>query len=187
MGPAEHCAEHSKRQKRDQEKPSHGAKIAPARLKKPFRNRRQHKTLGNSAVMGALMSFALQRPLTALAILACAACSPTADRVKATVTTIDRTCDFVETTFEGKKAMSARGYTDSCNSTDEWSKVREKRNKLVSGRATLHLSYIAPQDGSEQTGELKITGRDDAFYEIKAGDQIEILVSKSDPAKIRQA
>jgi hypothetical protein len=133
------------------------------------------------------MHIALQRPVTALVILACAGCSPTADRVKATVTTIDRSCDFVETTFEGKKAVSTRGYSDSCNSTDEWAKVREKRGKRVSGRATLHLSYVAPQDGSAQTGELKLTGRDDAFYEIKAGDEIEILVSKSDPTKIRQA
>jgi Flp pilus assembly protein TadD len=133
------------------------------------------------------MSIALRRPLAAMIILACAGCSPTADRVKATVTTIDRTCDFVETAFEGKKAVSTRGYTDSCNSTDEWAKVREKRNKRVAGRATLHLSYVAPQDGSQQTGEIKLTGGDDAFYEIKAGDEIEILVSKSDPTRIRQA
>ena len=134
------------------------------------------------------MSFALQRPLTVAVIIAsAAACSPSADRVKATVTTIDRSCDFVETTFAGKKAVSARGYTDSCNSTDEWAKLREKRNKKVSGRATVHLSYVAPQDGSARTGELKLTGRDDEFYEIKAGDEIEILVSKSDPTRIRQA
>jgi|SoimicMinimDraft_11_1059739.scaffolds.fasta_scaffold27845_1 hypothetical protein len=116
-----------------------------------------------------------------------AACSPTADKVKATVTTIDRTCNFVETEFEGKKAVSARGYTDSCNSTDEWAKVREKRNKTVSGKATIHVSYVAPADGAEHSGEFKITGRDDAFYEIKAGDEIDILVSKSDPNRIRQA
>jgi len=133
------------------------------------------------------MRFALGRPLAAMIILACSACSPTADRVKATVTTIDRTCDFVETTFAGKKAVSARGYTDSCNSTDEWAKVREKRDKRIAGRATLHLSYVAPLDCSQQTAELKRTGRDDAFYEIKAGDEIEILVSKTDPTKIRQA
>ena len=83
--------------------------------------------------------------------------------------------------------MSARGYTDSCNSTDEWAKVRKERKKRIAGQATLHLSYVAPQDGSQQTGEIKLTGRDDAFYEIKAGDQIEILVSKTDPTKIRQA
>jgi hypothetical protein len=134
------------------------------------------------------MSTALKQRLVAIAVCAgAAACSPTADKVKATVTTIDRTCDFIETEFEGKKAISARGYTDSCNSTDEWAKVREKRNKTVSGRATIHVNYVAPADGAEHTGELRITGRDDAFYEVKAGDEIEILVSKTDPAKIRQA
>ena len=134
------------------------------------------------------MGGVLQRSLLVMAICAgTAGCSPTADKVKATVTTIDRTCDFVETTFEGKKAISARGYTDSCNSTDEWAKVREKRNKKVAGRATIHVSYVAPADGAEHSGEFKITGRDDAFYEIKAGDEIDILVSKTDPNKIRQA
>jgi hypothetical protein len=134
------------------------------------------------------MRRALSRSLTIIAGCAgAAACSPTADKVKATVTTIDRTCDFVETTFEGKKAMSSRGYTDSCSSTDEWAKVREKRNKKVSGRATIHVSYIAPADGTEHMGEFKLTGRDDAFYELKAGDEVEILVSKSDPTRIRQA
>jgi len=138
--------------------------------------------------MGASMNIAFQRHLAAVVFLACAAgCSPTADKVKATVTTIDRSCDFVETTFEGKKAVSARGYTDSCNSTDEWAKVRKERKKRIAGQATLHLSYVAPQDGSQRTGEIKLTGRDDAFYEIKAGDEIEILVSKTDPTKIRQA
>lgn len=134
------------------------------------------------------MSGMVSRSLVVIALCAgAAACSPNADKVKATVTTIDRTCDFVETTFEGKKAMSARGYTDSCSSTDEWSKVRQKRNKKVSGRATIHVSYLAPADGAEHTGEFKITGRDDAFYEIRAGDEIDILVSKTDPTRIRQA
>ena len=134
------------------------------------------------------MSGVLSRGLVVIAACAgAAACSPTADKVKATVTTIDRTCDFVETTFEGKKAISARGYTDSCNSTEEWAKVREKRNKKIAGKATIHVSYVAPADGAEHTGEFKITGGDDAFYEVKAGDVIEIFVSKSDPTKIRQA
>jgi hypothetical protein len=133
------------------------------------------------------MTVTLQRPLAAMIFLACAGCSPTADRVKATVTTIDRTCNFVETTFEGKKAVSARGYTDSCNSTDEWAKVRKERSKKVSGRATIHVSYVAPMDGSAQTGEFKLTGGDDAFYELKAGDEVEILVSKTDPTRFRLA
>jgi hypothetical protein len=113
-----------------------------------------------------------------------AACSPNADKVTATVTTIDRTCDFTETTYEGKKAVSARNYTDSCTSTDEFAKVKEQRNKMVSGRATVHVSYAAPKDGSYQTGEFKMTGTDDDFYTLKAGDSVDILVSKTDPTQI---
>ena len=56
----------------------------------------------------------------------------------------------------------------------------------MSGRAIIYVSYVAPADGAEHTGEFKITGRDDAFYEIKAGDEIDILVSKTDPTRIRQ-
>jgi hypothetical protein len=105
---------------------------------------------------------------------------------KGSVTTIDRTCNFVETTYDGTKAKSARGYTDSCNSTDEWASVRKKRNKTVSGKAVVHVGYTAPQDGSYRMSELRFDGRDDEFYELKAGDEIEILVSKSDPSKIRK-
>jgi hypothetical protein len=104
---------------------------------------------------------------------------------KATISTIDRTCDFIETTVEdGHK--SARGLTDSCNSTDEWEKVRAKRNKVVSGKAVVHVSYTAPQNGSYQTGELTLTGRDDEFYSLHAGDSVAILVSKADPTRIRK-
>jgi hypothetical protein len=106
---------------------------------------------------------------------------------KASVATIDRTCDFVETTYEGKKAKSARGYSDACNSTDEWATIREKRNKKVSGRAVVHVTYTAPQDGSYRTSELRFDGRDDEFYQLKAGDEIDVLVSNSDPSKIRKS
>lgn len=109
--------------------------------------------------------------------------------VKATITTIDRTCNFVETTYDGatNKATSARGYSDSCNSTDEWATVREKRNKKVSGKAVVHVSYTAPQDGSYRTSQLRFDGGDDEFYELKAGDEIEVLVSNADPSKVRKS
>jgi hypothetical protein len=107
-------------------------------------------------------------------------------RAKATVSYIDRTCDFVEKSQRGS-TESVRDYTESCYSTDEFDTVREKRNKVVSGRAVVHLSYTAPKDGSYQTAELPLTGRDDEFYELKAGDEIDILVSNRDPAKIRKA
>jgi hypothetical protein len=105
---------------------------------------------------------------------------------KASVSTIDRSCNFIETTKEAGKT-TARGYTDSCNSTDEWASVREKRNKVVSGRATVHITYTAPKDGSYQTAELKFDGRDDEFYKLRAGDEIQILVSNDNPKKIYKA
>ncbi|QIL03205.1 hypothetical protein G7078_10735 [Sphingomonas sinipercae] len=105
----------------------------------------------------------------------------------ASVVMIDRTCNFTETTTDenGKKTM--RGVTDSCNSTGEWGKVREERSKRVSGKATVHLQYIAPQDGEAHTAQLKFTGGDDEFYEIKAGDQIKVLVRNDDLDKVTLA
>ena len=105
---------------------------------------------------------------------------------KASVVMIDRMCNFVETSQEDGQRV-ARGVTDSCNSTDEWETVKDKRNKVVSGTAVVHLTYIAPQDGSQQTSELKFDGRDDEFYELKAGDEIEVLVSNHDPSKVTKA
>ena len=106
---------------------------------------------------------------------------------KADVYLIDRTCDYVETTTSADGRSSAQGKSGSCLSVDEWETVRQKRSKVVSGKAVVHVSYTAPQDGSSQTSELKFDGRDDEFYNLKAGDQINILVSKSDPSKIVKA
>lgn len=105
---------------------------------------------------------------------------------KATVFEIDRECNFIETTRDPDGRTTARGVTDSCNSTDEWSKIREKRSKKISGKAVVHVSYTAPQDGSSRTAELRLTGADDEFYEWKVGDEVQVLVSNTDPAKIRK-
>lgn len=51
----------------------------------------------------------------------------------------------------------------------------------------VHLSYTAPQNGQAETGELKFDGRGDEFYRLRAGDEFDILVSNSDPTKIRKA
>ena len=106
---------------------------------------------------------------------------------KASVVMIDRLCDMTETTTEADGTTVARGMRDSCSSVDEWETVKENRSKVVSGTATVHVTYVAPQDGSHQTSELKFNGRDDEFYELKAGDEIEVLVSNDDPAKIRKS
>ena len=104
---------------------------------------------------------------------------------KGSIVMIDRKCNFTETTTEGDGHTVARGITDSCNSTDEWATVKEKRNKVVSGTAVVQVSYTAPQDGGYRTSELRFNGRDDKFYTLKAGDELAILVSNDNPAKIR--
>ncbi len=106
---------------------------------------------------------------------------------KGSIVMIDRKCSFTETTTEEDGHTVARGITDSCNSTDEWATVKEKRNKVVAGTAVVQVSYTAPQDGAQHFAELNFDGRDDEFYELKAGDDIAILVSNDDPSKIKKA
>lgn len=107
---------------------------------------------------------------------------------KASVYLIDRKCDIVETTTAADGRTSARGLNDDCKSAeDAWNKAKAKRDKTISGKAVVQVSYTAPQDGSYQTSELRFTSRDDEFYDLKAGDEIDILVSNSDPAKITKA
>lgn len=107
---------------------------------------------------------------------------------KAEVSTIDRECKIVRTTYdENYKPTGSQTLTDSCSSVDEWDKVREKRTKVVDGTAVVHLSYTAPQNGQPETSELTFNGTDDEFYQLKAGDQVDILVSNSDPTKVRKA
>jgi hypothetical protein len=106
---------------------------------------------------------------------------------KADVYLIDRTCDYTETTTGPEGAASARDLNSSCSDVEEWETVRTKRTKVVSGKAVVHVSYTAPQDGSSHTSELQFDGRDDEFYELKAGDQMDVLVNNSDPAKVIKA
>jgi hypothetical protein len=103
---------------------------------------------------------------------------------KATVYEIDRKCDIIETTtsFDGKK--SSRTYNGECKSIDAWQTAAAKRDHSISGNATIKVSYTAPQDGSSQTSELHFTSRDNEFYDLHAGDEVDILVSNSDRSKI---
>lgn len=106
---------------------------------------------------------------------------------RATISTIDRNCQIIETEYDGDyKRKSSRVYTDSCNSIDEWEKVKTKRKKDVAGTAVVHVDYTVAQTGRPQSGDLRFDGHDDEFYRLKAGDEIDILVSKSDPSKIRK-
>lgn len=107
---------------------------------------------------------------------------------KASVFMIDRKCDIVETmkTSDGRTKKS-RIYNDECKSIEAWDDAKAKRDKSISAKAVVHVSYTAPQDGSQRTSELRFTARDDEFYDLKAGDEIGILVSNSDPDKIKKA
>ncbi len=107
---------------------------------------------------------------------------------KASVFMIDRKCDIVETTKTASgQTLSARKYKDDCKSIDAWEKAKSKRDKSISAKAVVHVSYTAPQDGSQHTSELSFTARDDEFYDLKAGDEIRILVSNSNPDEITKA
>ena len=103
---------------------------------------------------------------------------------KATVFLVDRECRF-NREYEGGKTEFV---TQSCNATDEFKTIAKapdgKRKMDVDGKAIVKVTYTAPQDGSYQTSQLRFDGRDDEFYKLKAGDQIDILVSNDDPAKI---
>lgn len=103
---------------------------------------------------------------------------------KASVFLIDRQCKFDRQYDDGKRET----VTQSCTATDEFKAIAKapggKRKMDVDGKAVVKVSYTAPQNGSYQTSELRFDGRDDEFYELKAGDQIDVLVSSDDPAKI---
>jgi len=105
---------------------------------------------------------------------------------KASVYLIDRTCDIIETTTSAG-SKSTRVYKGDCKSIDAWEKAKSKRDKSIAGTAVVKVTYNAPQDGSYQSSELKFQSRDDEFYDLKAGDEIDILVSNEDPTKIRKA
>jgi hypothetical protein len=103
---------------------------------------------------------------------------------KANVFLIDRKCKFDRVWTDGKREV----VTDSCTSTDEFADLAKaspaQRKKKIDGKAIVKVSYTAPQDGSYQTSQLEFTGRDEEFYKLKAGDQIDILVSNEDKTKI---
>ena len=136
------------------------------------------------SIYGAAAAFVLVAGVSAYSAMDRAANYKTA---KASVYLIDRKCDIVETTTTADGKKSSRRYNDDCKSIDAWEAAKAKRDKTISGRAIVKVSYTAPQDQSSRTSDLKFTSRDDEFYSLKAGDEIEILVSDSDPSKIRKS
>lgn len=141
------------------------------------------------------------RPLILLtavpASILLASCGVPGVPATATVTMIDRKCEIIETIkTEIKdprgKVIKVQGQemnikTGECKSVDEWADLRKKRSKDIKGTATVHVDYLAPQDGATHSAALTFTGRDDEFYRLNAGDSIDILIAKDDPARIRKA
>jgi hypothetical protein len=146
------------------------------------------------------MPFRVRQLIILAAAPACAllaGCGAPGLPAKATVTTIDRKCDIIET-IEREiddprgsgvklKAHEMNSKTGECKSVEEWADVRAKRSKAVKGTAAVHVEYQAPQDGSYRQATLTFDGRDDEFYELNAGDSFDIIVAADDPAKIRKA
>lgn len=108
--------------------------------------------------------------------------------VKATISTIDRKCQIIETKYDADyQRKESSTHTGDCNSVDEWEKVKTKHDNRIVGEAVVHVSYAAPKTGQEEMADLNFTPRDDEFFDLKGGDEIKILVSKSDPTKVRKA
>lgn len=143
--------------------------------------------------MALLMSYSVYGAAAAMVLVATVGAVSAIERsnwqsAKATVSYIDRNCQIIQTTYDADyKPKSSRTITDACSSVDEWEKVRTKRTKLVEGKAVVYLDYMIPETGQPGTAELKYTGRDDEFYELKAGDEVELLVRKNDPTKVKKA
>lgn len=101
---------------------------------------------------------------------------------------IDRVCNFTTTTTFGGKTTKQQNVKKSCNSTGEFRSIRADPDNpkfRVDGKATVHVYYTSPVDQSTLRGELKFDGTDREFYALNAHDKIKILVSKSDPNKIK--
>ena len=108
--------------------------------------------------------------------------------VKATITTIDRKCQIIETKYDANYTRKESStHTDDCNSVDEWERVKTKHDKTIVGHAVVHVSYVAPQNGQYENGNLDFTPSENEFFDLKAGDEIKILVYKTDPARIHKA
>lgn len=100
----------------------------------------------------------------------------------AEVVRIERTCEFQ------KSRRSSYGETsnDKCNATGEFARIQaegKNRRTRVTGTARMDVSYTVPGTSETRIGTLEFDGYDDEFY-VDRGDKIDILVSKTDPAKI---
>lgn len=100
---------------------------------------------------------------------------------------IKRECTFNVTetnTLTGKRKHSVE--EDSCSATDEFAEMRndKDRKRNIAGEARVSVEYKGA-DGSTEVAAFEVTGRDDAFYELRKGDTVDLLVSKTDPQTVK--
>jgi hypothetical protein len=108
--------------------------------------------------------------------------------VKAEIASIERQCSF-RTVAEvgGSRRTVNAGEMKACDTTDEFDEIRRhpsKRTSDIVGKGKLTVSFTLPGDDDLQTAEIRIDGRDDAFY-ARRGDTIRVWVDKTNPAKAR--
>ena len=110
---------------------------------------------------------------------------------KGRVYLIDRKCEFVARSASDRSSSitssgrSGASTTDDCASNPDWTRVKAAHEKVV-GKALVKVSYTHPKTGQSALGTFKLDGKDDAFYTLKSGDDVRILVNNDDPANLRQ-
>jgi hypothetical protein len=107
--------------------------------------------------------------------------------VEGEVFRIDRLCGFNTSETVNGKVVKTEKTRKSCNTTDEFSKIRQNPDNpsmRVDGEATIHVAYTSPIDQMQLTSTLEFDGEDREFYALKAHDKVKILVNKKDPTKI---
>ena len=79
---------------------------------------------------------------------------------------------------------------EPCAGTDEHGDAARIGSDAPARDVLFARSPVGEPDGLSARGgilELKFDGRDDEFYNLKAGDDVTILVSDADPSRIHKA
>jgi hypothetical protein len=111
--------------------------------------------------------------------------------VEAEVEQIDRTCMMrtYERTFDGKEKPVGDFQPGDCYDDKRFQAMRDhpdSNHMTVDGSAEMALAYRDPTSNRMMHGTLQFSGRDAEFYAVNAHDRMKILVSKSDPKRIRK-
>ena len=138
----------------------------------------------HQSLRGAILAVALVVP----------ACGPSDYvTIDAEILRIERTCSFsiTKTTTEptGRTSREMSSDDSDCDSTPEFETVRttaKAQRKRVAGKGVATLEYTPPGASEPVTGEIKLDGGDDEFYDWRRHDHVQIMMSKSDPKRIHR-